>query len=324
MAQAVFTVWAVMTLSFVLIRSMPGNAVTAYVMQLAEQTQDLQAAYEQAQFYFSLDPRDPLHVAYADYMTDFLQGELGRSISEGRPVAEILGEAIPWTLFLMSWTIGIGFPIGITLGALMAYFEGSKFDTGLTAYAVTITSIPFYVFALLALIFFAYRLGWFPTGGRQPTGVDAGFNLEYIFAILHHAALPVLSMIIGTGFASLGMRGNSIRVLGENYVRVGRLRGLSDTRLAINYVGRNAILPMYTGLMIGVGKMFGGAIVAEEIFGYQGMGRYMLQAVTRRDYSLMMGAFTVITIAVVICLFVADLTYGKLDPRAGTEDQEAY
>ncbi|RKD89259.1 ABC transporter permease [Halopiger aswanensis] len=324
LGQAVFTIWAVMTLAFVMTRMMPGNPVDAFVARIGPELDNPQEAYELAEIYMNINPQDPIHVAYVDYMVALAQGNMGHSMSQNASVAAIMGDAIPWTLFVMSWAVFLSFTVGISLGALMAYWEGSKFDVGLTGYATTITSIPFYVLALLLLITFAYRLNWFPTSGRRPTGVEAGFNLPFMLGILHHAALPVLSMFVASGAASLTMRGNSVRVLGEDYLRVARLRGLPDRTIAVRYVARNAILPMYTGLMISLGTMFGGAVVLEEIFAYRGMGYYMIQAVRARDYPLMMGAFTIITIAVVIALFIADLTYGKIDPRAGGEGREAF
>lgn len=324
LGQGVFTVWAVMTLAFVLTRMMPGNPVDAFVAQIGPELDNPQEAYELAEIYMNINPEAPMHIAYMDYMVAMLQGDMGYSMSQNAEVTAIMADAIPWTLFVMSWAIFIGFVVGISLGALMAYWEGTKFDVALTGYATIITSIPFYVLALLLLITFAYRLNWFPTAGRRPTGVEAGFNLPFMLGIIHHAALPIFSMFVASGAASLTMRGNSVRVLGEDYLRVARLRGLPDRTIAVRYVARNAILPMYTGLMIAIGTMFGGAIVLEDIFAYRGMGYYMIQAVRARDYPLMMGAFTVITIAVVIALLIADLTYGKIDPRAGGEDREAF
>jgi peptide/nickel transport system permease protein len=112
------------------------------------------------------------------------------------------------------------------------------------------------------------------------------------------------------------MRGNSIRVLGADYLRVAHLRGLGDQRVAIRYVGRNSVLPLYTSFLISIGYLFGGSVVLETIFRYQGLGFYLFQAISTRDYPLMMGGFIMITIAVVVAMFLGDLTYGKLDPRA--------
>jgi peptide/nickel transport system permease protein len=121
------------------------------------------------------------------------------------------------------------------------------------------------------------------------------------------------------------MRGNSIRVLGEDYVRVARLRGLSDRRISTRYVARNAILPMYTGFLMLIGYNLGGSIILEQVFSYRGMGWYMFDALENADYSLMMGTFMVYAVALVLAVFIADLTYSKVDPRVKTGDSsEAY
>ncbi|MFC4986442.1 ABC transporter permease [Saliphagus infecundisoli] len=324
LGQAVFTVWAVVTISFAMVRLMPGNPVDYFITIVGPDLADPSQAYELAELYLNINPEEPLPVAYVDYMTSTLQGDLGQSMIYNEPVTEVLAGAIPWTLFVMSWAIFLSFAVGISLGAIMAYWEGSKVDVGLTAYATILTSIPFYVLALVMLIYLSYRWSVFPVGGRAAAELEPGFHWVYIKSVVHHAILPVLSMFVASGAASLSMRGNSIRVLGEDYLRVARLCGLSDTTIAVQYVGRNAILPMYTGLMISIGSMFGGAVVLEQIFQYRGMGWYLLNAVNQRDYPLMMGAFMMITIAVVIALLIADLTYGRIDPRAGTEDREAF
>lgn len=137
--------------------------------------------------------------------------------------------------------------------------------------------------------------------------------------MLYHAVLPILSLVLTSfGGIALSMRANSIQTLGSDYIRGARLRGLSDFRISYRYVARNAILPLYTGLLIQIGFMFGGAVILEQIFSYRGVGYLMLDATLRQDYSVMMGAFMIITIAVVGGVFVADLTYGRLDPRIQT------
>lgn len=326
-AQVIFTLFAVISLSFVLIRMMPGGPMTYLRQQFRERGDISEAELERMiEIYTNVNPEAPLWEAYVNYMLSVVQGDLGMSIWQNEPVADILAEALPWTIFLMSVSMFLSFGIGIVVGAVMAYFEGGKFDISMTTASVVLTSVPYYVFAIVLLAAIAYNTGWFPTGGRVGD-VEAGFTPQYIGSVFHHAALPILSMVLtGFGGTALSMRGNSIRVLGEDYLRVARLRGLETRTIALRYVGRNAVLPMYTGLMIGIGFMFGGSIILEEIFQYPGIGYYMYQSTISRDYTLMMGCFLVITTAVVIGVFIADLTYGKIDPRAssGGEGRESF
>lgn len=319
-----FTVWAVVTLSFVLVRMMPGNPMSAMIVQLERQGMSPIRARELVERRLNVNPEQPIPIAYVEYVLGTFQGDLGHSVYYNQPVMDVLAGALPWTLFVMSWATFISFFIGISLGALMAYWEGGKFDIALTSYAMLMGSIPFYVLAILLLVVLAYRQGIFPTGGRFPTGVPQGFNWPFIKGVVYHAALPVAAMLVASGAASLSMRGNSIRVLGEDYLRVARLRGLSDSTIAVQYVARNAVLPLYTGLMISIGSMLGGSIILEQVFAYRGVGWYMLSAVNQRDYALMMGGFTIITIAVVVALFIADMTYSLIDPRAGGGSNAEY
>lgn len=322
--QAAFTVWAVVTISFAIIRLMPGNAMGAMMVQFEKQGMSPARARELVELRLSIDPDKPIPVAYVEYIASTLRGDLGTSMTHNEPVVELLAAGLPWTLFVLSWSIFISFFLGISVGALMAYWEGGKLDVGLTSWAVFMGSIPFYVLAILLLIFASYRWGIFPSSGRQPTGVPVGFNLPYVRGILYHAALPVFSMLVASGVASLGMRGNSIRVLGSDYLRVARLRGLSDFTISTQYVARNAVLPMYTSLLISIGEMFGGSIVLEYVFNYRGLGLLLFEAFKQRDYPLMMGGFVLITVAVVIALLVADLTYSWVDPRVGGQNSESY
>lgn len=326
--QALFTVFAVISLTFVIIRLLPGGPTDFLRAQLIQQGGDLSRAEINARVEAATNIAvdKPMHEQYIDYMVSILQGNLGTSTWYSEPVADILLEALPWTVFLMATSLFLMFVIGVVLGAFMAYREGSRFDVSSTGLSLTLNSIPYYVVALVFIAFLGYRYGLFPTGGRYESGLTPGLNPAFIGSVLYHGALPILSLAL-TGFGgwALNMRGNSIRVLGEDYLRVARLRGLSERRIALRYVGRNAILPMYTNLMIAIGGVFGGAVILEQIFAYPGMGYYLVGAINRRDYPVMMGAFMLITIAVVIGIYVADLTYGRIDPRAkGGGSRESY
>lgn len=331
--QALITIYAVVTLSFVLIRFMPGGPVDYLRAQMAQQVQTGEETVDLAQVnalvetYTNVNPDEPLLEQYISYMTSVFTGDFGVSIWYQMPVADIIGAAIPWTVFIMSASLFFGFFIGIVLGALMAYHEASRFDVSSTLISILLNSIPFYVAAIVLLYVFAYQLALFPTGGRVDPDTVQGLNLPYFLGILHHAILPIISMVItGFGGVAVAMRGNSIQILGADYLHAARLRGLSERRLALQYVGRNAVLPMYTTFMISIGTVFGGSIILEEIFTYPGVGWYLFRSIGARDYPLMMGGFILITIAVVIGIYIADLTYGRIDPRAGSggEEREAY
>lgn len=327
--QAVFTVFAVISLSFGIVRLLPGGPADYLRAQLIQQGGSISQAQinQRIAAQTNLAPDKPLYLQYVDYIWHVLHLDFGTSIWYNKPVTDILGPAIPWTVFLMATALFIQFVIGVSLGAFMAYREGSHFDVGSTAVSLVSNSIPFYVIGLLLITFLGYRMELFPTGGRYASATTVALtNPNFLLSVLYHGTLPILSLVVASfGGWALTMRGNSIRVLGEDYLRVARLRGLSERRIAFRYVGRNAILPMYTGLLIAIGFMFGGSVILEKIFAYPGVGYYLIQSIGQRDYPVMMGAFMLIAVAVTIGVFIADLTYGYVDPRAkGGQNSESY
>lgn len=324
--MALLTVFAVITFSFVLIRYMPGGPMDYMIAQLQQQGLSTTRARELAATYIQVNPNQPIHIAYVEYMVNILTGDLGTSTWYSRPVIDIILEAVPWTVFIMTVSLILSFAIGILTGALMAYREGSRFDSAATMVSTFLTSVPYYLLGIFLLVIFAFRLGWFPTGGRFNSNLAVGWNLTFFKSVLYHGALPIASFTFTSfGGWALGMRGNSIQVLGEDYLRVARLAGIPERDIVIKYVTPNAILPLYTNLMIAIGFIFGGSIILEQIFSYPGLGYYMYQSINSRDYPLMMGVFLTITIAVVTAIFIADVTYSMIDPRAGTGDsRETY
>jgi ABC-type dipeptide/oligopeptide/nickel transport system permease component len=326
LVQAVFSMWAAITLTFVLIRLLPGGPIAYLRAQLARAGRDPSRAEELAPFYLNYEADATMFERYIDYMVGFVQLDFGQSIWFREPVADIVIPAIPWTVFITASALAISFTIGILSGALMAYQAGSRADTGLSGLFVFLNSIPFYVIAIFLLYVLGYRLQVFPQGGKYGEDIFAGPNLAFVTSVAYHAILPVASLVLAQfGGRAIAMRANSISELGADYVRVGRLRGLASNKIAIEYVGQNAVLPMYTGLLISIGGLFGGSIILETIFSYPGVGWYVFRGIGARDYPLMMAGFILITFGTLVGVVFADLTYGKIDPRAGRSgDRESY
>lgn len=318
-SQGVVTVLGVITITFGIIRLMPGGPLDYIKAQISQSNPGMSTTQVNnlVEAFAAVNPSKPIYLQYVDYVTAVLTGDLGRSFYYQEPVAKILGNALPWTLFVMTLALIFSFQIAIVLGAVMAYFEGSRFDGASSIVAIFLNSIPYYILGMVFIIVLGHRMELFPTGGTYAAReIEAGLSLPFMIDALHHAALPVLSFVLTVfGMLALLMRGNCISILGEDYMRVGELRGLPREKLALGYLGRNAILPMYTEFMISIGFLFGGSIVLEEVFSYQGVGYRMLTAISARDQTLMMGAFLIITLAVVLGMYIADLTYGMLDPR---------
>jgi len=221
--QALLTVAVVFHLTFALVRLMPGNPYDMMMARMMEQyPSNPDRAARIVELHINMNPDAPLHIQYLEYMSSILGGSLGYSLSENEPVTSVLAEAVPWTLFYISTALVVTFTLSLCLGAIMAYYEGTQFDTAMTIFAVFEGSTPYYVVALLLVFVFGYQLEWFPTGARYPGGAEVGLNPEFVLGAFHHAALPILSLIVfsfnsgGLTFPFIGFSTEWYTVLFEN------------------------------------------------------------------------------------------------------------
>lgn len=326
--QAIVTVWGIVTLSFFLNKSMPGGPIEALEADIRDNPYRYGLSQEPTaeqvnriiESRVQIPPDQPIYEAYLDYMINvFVHFDLGQSISlaGGTDVMQLILLRAPWTIFLSSVGLIYGAVVGVILGSLMAYHEGSKFDIGMTVSMILSRGVPFYIVAILVLYIFGFQLEWFPTRGRVNPDHTAGMNWPWVSSVFYHATLPALSFIItGFGGRALGMRANSIRLLGSEYVRNAHLRGLSTYRISVTYLARNAILPIWTSIVISLGGLLGGSVIMEMIFVYPGMGHLMYRAAILRDFPVLMGALIVVTFLFVLGTLLADFTYPLIDPRA--------
>ena len=320
---AFLTIYFAMTFTFIVIKAMPGDPIQALAQQFVRQYyMSYEEALAMARSVAPFVPNGSLLQQYVSYMAKFFRGDLGVSISvsTGTPVTKILADAIPWTVLVVATALVISFGLGTLIGMAMAYKHGSRLDSGLLIFFSILRSMPEYIVAIILLSIFGFQLGWFPVRGRYDyqalEALHQGRVLEFIANVLWHATLPILAWVIThIGGWALGMRGSTISVLGEDYIGYAKARGIPERRIITRYVGRNAILPLFTSFMLSIGFMFGGSIIIEYIFSYQGIGLILYQAIENRDWFLMLGAFNLIIIAVVIGALLADLLYGFLDPR---------
>jgi peptide/nickel transport system permease protein len=319
--KALFTIWVVITLTFFLIRLLPGNPVELYTNELVVQfSMSYEEAQAQASALFNIDLDKPVYLQYFDYMGGLLAGDMGSSIlSPGTPVTLIIAEHLPWTLFSVGLSLMISFMLGVLLGILMAYRRNSILDHTLTVLASVFSSIPNYLVGILILVWLGVQLKILPIAqmrGALSPGVQPNFSWAFLQDVFFHASLPIFTYILTTiGGWMLAMKSNTLSVLEEDYVTVARARGLKDSRITTAYVGRNASLPLFTTLAINIGFVVGGSILIEQIFQYEGIGLKLLESINRRDYTLMQGIFLIITISVVAANFLADILYSVIDPR---------
>lgn len=326
--SGLFTIWAVTTFTFFLIRLMPGSPLENKILELMDRQQLTQEeAYRAAATLFNFDPDRPLHLQYLDFVGGLLRGDLGTSITQsGVSVSSIILRYLPWTLFCVGLALIISFSLGILIGLAMGYWRGSWFDNLMTALASVISGIPDYIIALLIIVIFGVQLGWFKIGdvrGGVDPSITPGFTVEYISSVIQYALMPILIYFLATvGTWILSMKSSTISTLGEDYIAVAKARGLSERRILTGYVGRNAMLPLITRLAISVGFIFSGSVIIEEMFQYPGLGRNLFIAISQRNYTTMQGIFLVITIAVVFSNMLADFAIGWLDPRVRIGNKE--
>ncbi len=321
-AKKLLIVWVVVTLSFLIVRGLPGNPVDIMVLNLMD-TQGISEdeARTRAASLLRLDLDAPLYVQYFDFLGNLMRGDLGESyvLARGKSVTEIVFQRLPWTLFSVGTSLLISFTVGMFLGMLAAYRRNSLLDQVLTNLSAMVGAVPNTLWAIILVLLLGVVWKIVPLNlmrGSVSPGIKAGLTFEFIWDVLKHWFVPGLVYVLTTlGGWMLAMRSSTVSVLGDDYVTVARARGLPDFRIITAYVGRNASLPLVTAMAISIGFLLGGSTVIEFIFVYQGVGLLMSQAIAKRDYPVMQGILLVTTITVIISTAIADLLYGWLDPR---------
>jgi peptide/nickel transport system permease protein len=303
-------------LNFILPRLMPGDPVASIVARQAQGMSNAigaQAIYQQYTELFGTNK--PILEQFLIYVKNVLHGDFGFSFSQyPRTVAQVLGASMWWTLVLQIPAIIVGWTIGNILGALAAYIKGT-FDKVLLPGALFVSSFPPFGMAIILLVIFAVKLNWFPTSGGYGFDMIPSLSPGFLKSAFIHYQLPFWSIVlIGIGGYAIGMRSMSIYELNADYVKFSRFMGIKDFKIA-GYVFRNAVLPQITGLALALGTMIGGALIAEIIFSYPGLGTTLRDAVLGQDYPLVSAAALIVTVMVLIANFVLELTYGFIDPR---------
>ncbi|MBE7475058.1 MAG: ABC transporter permease [Anaerolineae bacterium] len=307
---------AAFILNFTLPRLMPGDPVAAIVARFAQGMSNatgVQAIYEQYTKLFGTDK--PIVEQFFIYVQNVARGDFGYSFSQyPRTVADVLKASIMWTICLQFPAIIVGWLIGNTLGALAAYLRGG-FDKILLPISIFVSGLPAFGMAIILLVIFAVTLEWFPTSGGYGFDLIPSFTWPFIWSVFVHYQLPFWSLVlIAIGGQAIGMRSMAIYELNADYVKYSRFMGIKDRKI-VGYVFRNAMLPQVTGLALSIGTMVGGALVAEIIFSYPGLGTTLLNAITGQDYPLVSAITLIITIMVLVATFAIEIVYGFIDPR---------
>jgi len=303
-------------LNFILPRLMPGDPVAVIASRLAQGMSNatgVQAIYQQYTELFGTNK--PMLEQFLIYVKNVYRGDFGFSFSQyPRAVADVIKASIWWTICLQFPAIIVGWLIGNTLGALAAYLR-KGFDKVLMPISIFVSNFPAFGMAVILLVIFGVGLNWFPTSGGYGFDLIPSFTWSFMWSVIVHYQLPFWSIVlIAIGGQAIGMRSMSIYELNADYVKYSRFMGIKDRKI-VGYVFRNAMLPQITGLALSLGTMVGGALVAEIIFSYPGLGYTMLNGVMGQDYPLISAATLIITLMVLSATFLIEILYGLIDPR---------
>ena len=317
------TFFGVTLLTFSLVRLVPGDPIE---LMVGERGID-PARHAAMRAELGLDR--PLFTQYFIYISEVLKGNLGRSIVTKESVASEFLTLFPATIELSVCAIFLALIVGIPVGILAAVRRGSFLDYFTMGLSVTGFSMPIFWWALLLILFFSVYLGWTPVSGRLSAlyWVDAttGFmvidsllsNEEGAFrSALSHLVLPAIALgTIPLAVIARMTRSSMLEVLGEDYIRTGKAKGLSPLRIVGVHGLRNALIPVVTVIGLAVGILFAGAILTETIFAWPGVGKWLVESVRRRDYPVLQGGVLLVASVVMSVNLIVDLLYGLINPR---------
>jgi len=318
--QYIMVVFLGVTLTFLIPRISPNDPVTTKVNQIMmgganfspEMINDLRSTLTEM---YGLE--DGNWRQYIGFWKRLLRGDLGPSLSSfPTPVMELIKQAMPWTLGLLLTAVTISWIVGNLLGGLASYYPKNRVMQGVDVLSQGVRPIPYYIMALLLLIFFGFVFPVLPYRGAYPLGSKPEATLSFALIVMRHSILPVFSLVIGgIGAWFIGMKSLTSNIISEDYVVYAETAGLKENKILLGYVMRNALLPQVTGLALQLGMIFNGALIMEVVFTYPGMGLLMYRAVMASDYSLLMGITLFSIIGVATTVLILDIIYPLFDPR---------
>lgn len=298
----IIVMFLVVTIVFIIVRVTPGDP--AAVMLGPEATAADIAALRQQ---LGLDQSILLQYVY--FIGNLLQGDLGQSIFLNQPVLQALAQRAEPTFFLTIFSLLIASVIAIPIGIYAAYRRGSLFDQAATALAMLAASIPSFWLGLILIQIFAVRLGLFPVSGYGGPGTSLTERLG-------HLVLPAFALgIVSSALIMRFTRASMLDVLGDDYIRTARAKGVDERRVVLKHAFKNALIPILTVIGLTAAVLISGAVVTETVFGLPGVGSLVVSAVLRRDYPVIQGALLIIAALYVLINFAIDMLYLVVDPR---------
>ncbi|MER2260651.1 MAG: oligopeptide ABC transporter permease [Psychrobacillus sp.] len=295
-------------LIFILAKQMPGDPFTGLITPESDPNR-LEEMRVLAGFY------DPWYVQYYNWITNAIQGDFGKSYTYSMPVADLIGFRAMNTLWLSLLSVVLLYLIAIPLGVLAGRFQDSFLDKTIVLYSFVTYAIPTFVLGLLALFFFGYHLGWFPTAGTVDIKYEEG-TLGYVWNRIYHMLLPAMTYaILGTTAVIQYLRSEIIDAKSMDYVRTARSKGIPIKKVYSRHIFRNSLLPIAAFLGFTITGLLGGSIFIETIFGYQGMGQLFMQSIASRDYSVITALVLLFGFLTLLGSLLSDIIMSIVDPR---------
>jgi len=316
-------VWLAASVNFFLPRLTGQDPIREKLMREAMLGGAAQSGMEQIiktyEVKFGLDR--PLILQYLSYLGDVARFDFNYSIAHyPNRVIDMLMDALPWTVGLLSVSFLLSFFIGTFLGALFGWPRAPRYIKWLFGPLLSLSAIPYFLLGLVLLYLLAFAVKWLPSGGGYERGTLPTLSWPFALDIAYHAILPALSILLAQlGGWALGMRAMMVTTQGEDYMVFADAKGLSERTLFLRYAVRNAILPQVTGLALVLGQLISGAVLVEVVFQYPGIGSLLWRAIRETDYFVVQGVvfFSIVTIGLATLLL--DLFYPVLDPRISYE-----
>jgi peptide/nickel transport system permease protein len=309
--QMVPTMLAVVLLAFVLMSLAPGDL--ADVMAAEAQIGDRDLIDSMRELYGG---DNPWYLQLGHYLLSVASFDLGFSFRHNLPVATLIAERIPATLLLMVASLSFAVMVGSLAGIAAARRRDSFVDRAIAALAAMCFAAPNFWLSLMLVVLFSIHLGWFPVAGMQTIGAVDTSVLGTVFDVLHHLALPALSLgLLYAAIYARVMRASMLRCASQDFVRTARAKGASESRIAYRHMLRNALLPVVTLVSLHVATLFAGAVVVESVFSWPGLGSLLMEAVGARNHPVVMGVMICSAAVVLVANLLVDMLYMVLDPR---------
>jgi peptide/nickel transport system permease protein len=307
--QAIPLLIGVSIIGFSMMHLAPGGPLAVYTLNPTITAQDI----ERIKQVFGLD--QPIHIQYIKWAYGIFTGNWGFTFFGGRPVLDVILERFPATLLLMGSGMALAIIIGMLIGILGAVRRYSIFDYLATTGAMVALSFPTFWFGLMTIFIFSLKLGWLPSGGMFTLGGE-----EDILDLLKHLILPtvVLALVLVAQWSRYS-RSSFLEVIHQDYIRTAKSKGLSGRRILFRHAFPNAVAPLIALAGIQLPWLFSGALVTETIFGWPGMGRLFVDALTMKEYPVLMGMIMITAIFVIIGNLLADVINALIDPRIRLE-----